>query len=254
MIKKLIIGFALLATLSHASWDNLPIQKEGSIQIAGQISYMTMDPVSGPMLAAGARFSPLSWLELSAIVPFGIFSTDSTHKEIDESNLFGIMNSQIGLKFQLSTGFSLYVDGYLPGTNYLKQGNFAVDLGMQHSNIFTSVIWAKYIGYMLGDAWNNQYLHFGTEVDVLFSNFTIYAALNIIKGEEASVSNCYGGTCSSDDVGGNNGVIFDIGAKIELSDNVTLDASIEITGGNRHKPKEIDEPTAFSISLFYNFD
>ena len=125
MIKKLIIGFALLATLSHASWDNLPIQKEGSIQIAGQISYMTMDPVSGPMLAAGARFSPLSWLELSAIVPFGIFSTDSTHKEIDESNLFGIMNSQFGLKFQLSTGFSLYVDGYLPGTNYLKQGNFA---------------------------------------------------------------------------------------------------------------------------------
>ena len=53
-----------------------------------------------------------------------------------------------------------------------------------------------------------------------------------------------------------------IGAKVPvsamyafpLSDNVTLDASIEITGGNRHKPKEIDEPTAFSISLFYNFD
>ena len=248
MIKKLIIGFALLATLSHASWDNLPIQKEGSVQIAGQISYMTMDPVSGPMLAAGARFSPLSWLELSAIVPFGIFSTDSTHKEIDESNLFGIMNSQFGLKFQLSTGFSLYVDGYLPGTNYLKQGNFAVDLGMQHSNIFTSVIWSKYIGIMLGDEWINEYLHFGTEIDILFKRFTIYTALEIIKGKEAPYNS------STEITSTNFGVIFDIGAKIELSDNVTLDASIEITGGNRHKPKEIDEPTAFSISLFYNFD
>ena len=248
MIKKLIIGFALLATLSHASWDNLPIQKEGSIQIAGQISYMTMDPVSGPMLAAGARFSPFSWLELSAIVPFGIFSTDSTHKEIDESNLFGIMNSQFGLKFQLSTGFSLYVDGYLPGTNYLKQGNFAVDLGMQHSNIFTSVIWSKYIGIMLGDEWINEYLHFGTEIDILFKSFTIYTALEIIKGKEALYNS------STEVTSTNFGVIFDIGAKIELSDNVTLDASIEITGGNRHKPKEIDEPTAFSISLFYNFD
>ena len=168
----------------------------------------------------GARFSPFSWLELSTIVPFGFFSIDGTHKGIDESNLSGIMNPQFGLKFQLSTGFSLYVDGYLPSGNDMGQDNFAVDFGLQHSNIFTSVIGAKYIGYMLGDAWNNQYLHFGTEVDVLFSNFTIYAALNIIKGEEASVSNCYGGTCSSDDVGGNNGVIFDIGAKFKLSDNV----------------------------------
>ena len=253
MIKKLITGFALLATLSHASWDNLPIQEKGSIQVAGQISYMTMDPISGPMLAVGARFSPFSWLELSTIVPFGFFSIDGTHKGIDESNLIGIMNPQFGLKFQLSTGFSLYVDGYLPSSNDMGQDNFAVDFGLQHSNIFTSVIWAKYIGYMLGDAWNNQYFHFGTEVDVLFSNFTIYAALNIIKGEEASVSNCYGGTCSSDDVGGNNGVIFDIGAKFKLSDNVTLDASVEITGGDRYNIEGIDEPTIFNVTVFYNF-
>jgi hypothetical protein len=82
----------------------------------------------------------------------------------------------------------------------------------------------------------------------LFKSFTIYTALEIIKGKEALYNS------STEVTSTNFGVIFDIGAKIELSDNVTLDASIEITGGNRHKPKEIDEPTAFSISLFYNFD
>lgn len=253
MLKKTIATFALLTAMSYASWDNLPILKQGEGQTAGQISYMSMDPFSGPILAVGVRYSPLSWLELSAIAPFGFFSIDE-NKEHRDYNLYGIMSAHLGLKFQLSTGFSLYVDGYLPGSNDLAEDEFAVGFGLQHSNLFTSVIWAKYIGYMLGDPWTNQYLHFGTEIDILFSSFSIYAGFDIIIGEEAQRYNCsMSGICSHDDGGSDNGIIVDLGFKIPLTDELTLDAAVEITGGSRFNIDGVDEPMIFSAALFYNF-
>ena len=251
MLKKTVATFALLTAMSYASWDNLPILQQGKGQIAGQIGYMSMDPVSGPLLAVGVRYSPLSWLEISTIVPFGFFSIDS--KKYGESNSYGILNAQFGLKFQLSTGFSLYADGYIPSNNDFAQESFAGDFGLQHSSIFTSVIWAKYIGYMLGDPWTNQYLHFGTEIDILFSSFSIYAGFDIIIGEEAQHYNCnMTGICSHDE-GGNNGIIVDLGFKIPLTDELTLDAAVEITGGSRFNIDGVDEPMIFSATLFYNF-
>ena len=253
MFKKTIATFALLTAMSYASWDNLPILPQGEGQTAGQIGYMSMDPVSGPLLAVGVRYSPLSWLEISAIAPFGFFSIEG-NKEYGDSNSYGIMNVQFGLKFQLSTGFSLYADGYLPGSNDFAQDNFAGDFGLQHSSIFTSVIWAKYIGYMLGDPWTNQYLHFGTEIDILFSSFSIYAGFDIIIGEEAQRYNCsMSGICSHDDGGSDNGIIVDLGFKIPLTDELTLDAAVEITGGSRFNIDGVDEPMIFSAALFYNF-
>ncbi len=252
MFKKTVATFALLTAMSYASWDNLPILKQGEGQVAGQIGYMTMDPISGPLLTVGVRYTPLSWLEISAIAPFGFFSIDG-NKEYGDSNSYGIMNAKFGLKFQLSTGFSLYVDGYLPGSNDLAQDEFAADFGLQHSNIFTSVIWAKSFGYMLGDPWTNNYIHFGTEIDILFSSFTIYAGLNIIMGQETSIGYCggYGSSCS--DEGGNNGILVDLGFKIPLTDEVTLDAAVEISGGDRFNIDGIEEPMTFSATLFYNF-
>jgi len=253
MFKKTVATFALLTAMSYASWDNLPILQQGEGQTAGQIGYMSMDPVSGPLLAVGVRYSPLSWLEISAKAPFGFFSIEG-NKGYGDSNSYGIMNVQFGLKFQLSTGFSLYADGYLPGSNDFAQDNFAGDFGLQHSNLFTRVIWAKYLGYMLGEAQSNQYFHFGTELDFLFSSFSIYASLDIIMGEEeVHYYNCsMYGSCSSD-VQGNNGIIVDLGFKIPLTDELTLDATVEITGGSRFNIEGVDEPMIFSAALFYNF-
>ena len=252
MFKKTVATFALLTAMSYASWDNLPILQQGEGQTAGQIGYMSMDPVSGPLLAVGVRYSPLSWLEISAKAPFGFFSIEG-NKGYGDSNSYGIMNVQFGLKFQLSTGFSLYADGYLPGSNDFAQDNFAGDFGLQHSNLFTRVIWAKYLGYMLGEAQSNQYFHFGTEFDFLFSSFSIYASLDIIIGEEAQRYNCsMSGNCSYDE-GGSNGIIVDLGFKIPLTDELTLDAAVEITGGSRFNIEGVDEPMIFSAALFYNF-
>ena len=68
MFKKLIAGIALFATLSQAAWDNVPILKKGSGQVAAEIEYLSMDPISGIALGAGVRYSALNWLELSAIL------------------------------------------------------------------------------------------------------------------------------------------------------------------------------------------
>jgi hypothetical protein len=106
---------------------------------------------------------------------------------------------------------------------------------------------------MLGEAQSNQYFHFGTELDFLFSSFSIYTSLDIIIGEEAQRYNCsMSGNCSYDE-GGSNGIIVDLGFKIPLTDELTLDAAVEITGGSRFNIEGVDEPMIFSAALFYNF-
>lgn len=247
MFKKLITCFALFATMSFAAWDNVPILKEGSGQVAGKLGYTSQDPLSGVQIAAGVRYSVLSWLELSAIVPFGFYTLETKEGDLDES---GLMNSQLGVRFQISKGFSAFIDGFLPASSDLGDDNFAVDFGLQHSNLFTHVTWAKYIGYMLGDPWTNQYIFFGTELQILLNHFIIYSELRIYIGEENS-SGCSGYQCS--DEGGDNGFIFALGFKIDLTDELTLDISAELGSGSRFTKNDLGEPYGLSAALFYNF-
>lgn len=250
MFKKLITCLALFATMSFAAWDNVPILKKGNGQVAGKIGYTSQDPLSGVIVAAGVRYSALNWLELSAMVPFGFYSYSYQGKYIDES---GLMNAQIGLRFQVSQGFSLFVDGHAPGSIEFSQDQFAVEFGLQHSNLFSSVTWAKYIGYMLGDPWTNQYLYFGTEIQILLNHFVIYSELRILMGQE-NAHYCSGGYSCSDE-GGSNGFLFGIGVKIDLTDVLTLDISAELGSGDRFRNEELNlgEPYAFGATLFYNF-
>ena len=250
MFKKLITCLALFATMSFAAWDNVPILKKGSGQVAGKIGYTSQDPLSGVIVAAGVRYSALNWLELSAFLPFGFYSVSSNglSKDFD-----GLMNAQVGLRFQISQGFGLYVDGHMPGSNELSDDQFAVEFGLQHSNLFSSAIWAKYIGYMLGDPWTNQYLYFGTELQILLNHFVIYSELRILMGQE-NTNYCSGGYSCSDE-GGSNGFLFGIGVKIDLTDVLTLDISAELGSGDRFRNEELNlgEPYAFGANIFYNF-
>ena len=247
MFKKLITCLALFATMSFAAWDNVPILKKGSGQVAGKIGYTSQDPLSGVLVAAGVRYSALDWLELSAFLPFGFYSVSSNGQSKDFD---GLMNAQVGLRFQISQGFGLYVDGHMPGSNELSDDQFAVEFGLQHSNLFSSAIWAKYIGYMLGDPWTNQYLYFGTELQILLNHFIICGEFRVLMGQE-NTHYCSGYSC--DDEGGNNGFLFGLGVKFDLTETVTLDLSVEIGGGDRYTKDGLDSPLAFGANIFYNF-
>jgi opacity protein-like surface antigen len=247
MFKKLISCLAVFATMSFAAWDNVPILQQGSGQVAAKIGYTSQDPLSGVVVAAGVRYSALSWLELSAMVPFGFYSYSYQGQSQDYN---GLMNAQVGLRFQISQGFSLFVDGHMPGSIEVSDDQFAVEFGLQHSNLFSSVTWAKYIGYVLGDPWTNQYLYFGTELQILLNHFIICGEFRVLMGQE-NAHYCSGYSC--DDEGGDNGFLFGLGVKIDLTEKVTLDLGVEIGGGDRFTKGGLDSPLAFGATLFYNF-
>ena len=247
MLKKLIACFALCASMSFAAWDNIPILPQGSGQAAAQFGYTSQKPLSGIILNAGVRYSPLSWLELSAIIPYGFYTLDTQYGDKDFN---GILNSRLGLRFQVSQGFSLFFDLHFPGNSDLASDEFAPEFGLQHSNLFTHVTWAKYVGYMLGDAWSNRYLYFGTELQVSISQFVIYGELRFLIGQENHLS--YYGSGHSDE-GGNNGMMASLGLKFNITEQLTVDAHIEIGAGDRFTRKGYEEPFGIGVAFLYKF-
>ena len=252
MFKKLITCSALFATMSFAAWDNVPILKEGSGQVAGKIGYTTQDPLSGVVLAAGARYSVKNWLELSAVLPFGFYTYETKEGDQDYS---GLMNAEIGARFQISQGFSLFIDAIAPGGSELASDEFGAHFGLQHSNLFTHVTWAKYVGYMLASG-SNQYFYFGTELQFIFDLFTFYGDFRMMIGQEDRISHCSGSSYSyhCDDVsGGNNGSLIVFGLKFDATDEVTVDASVEFGSGDRFTKTGLDDPFSIGLTVFYNF-
>ena len=116
MLKKALAVLALFTTLSSAAWDYLPILPKGLGQTAFQFEYTSMDPLSSIDLRAGIRFSPLNWLEISAILPYRIATSyDGDEPEIEAmvDEMDGIGNITFGVRFQFTETFSAYVDGYI---------------------------------------------------------------------------------------------------------------------------------------------
>ena len=252
MFKKFITCLAVFATMSFAVWDNVPILKQGNGQVAGQIGYITQDPLSGVLLAAGVRYSVLNWLELSAVLPFGFYTYESKEGNQDYS---GFMNAEVGTRFQVSQGFSLFLDAIVPGGSQLATDEFGAHFGLQHSNLFTHVTWAKYVGYMLASG-SNQYLYFGTELQFIFNQFTFYGEFRMMIGQEDRISHCSGYSYSyhcEDVSGGNNGSLIAFGFKIDMTDEVTVDTSIEFGSGDRFTTAGLDDPFSISLTIFYNF-
>ena len=252
MFKKFIVCLALFATMSFAVWDNVPILKDGSGQVAGKIAYTTQDPLSGVALAIGTRYSVKSWLELSAVLPFGFYTYESKEGDQDYS---GLMNAEVGVRFQISQGFSLFADALVPGGSELSSDEFGAHFGLQHSNLFTHVTWAKYIGYMYGND-INQYFYFGTELQFLFNQFSFYGEFRIIIDESARISHCSGSSYSyhCDETGGNNGgTLIALGFKIDATDEVTIDASVEFGQGGRFTQGGLKDPFSIGVAIIYNF-
>ena len=214
-----------------------------------------MDPLSSVDLVAGIRFSAFNWLELSAILPYRVttsFDGDNEYIEEKVDKMNGIGNITLGLRFQFTETFSVYADAYLPGEETYTESDFFFGVGLQHSSIYTHLIWASDISLIYGDPWTNQFLKFGTELNVLLGPFVPYAHLDFFYGLESDApDNGFG--YSSDDEGGGNGLLVGPGLKFAFTPQLSVDLSLGFYMGDRFSTEEIDSPTVFAVGIYFTF-
>ena len=252
MLKKALAIFCLMTTMSFAAWDYLPILPKSMGQVAVKTAYMSYDPFSALDIDAGVRYSPLNWLELSAMVPYRLFtSADSDIEAINEmaDEMNGIGNSTVGLRFQFTETFGAFVDGYFPGNGNYTEDVFFLGFGVQHSSIFSSVIWATDIEFILGDAWRNRFIVIGDELHFLLGKFVPYIHFDIFYGMEETSSDAY-----SSDEGGGNGLLFALGFKASLTTSVVLELAVGFFGGDRFTSEYADDaPMVVDVGMMFFF-
>ena len=234
MLKRVLVVLALFTTLSSAAWDYLPILPKGLGQTAFQFEYTSMDPLSSIDLRAGIRFSPLNWLEISAILPYRIATSyDGDEPEIEAmvDEMDGIGNITFGVRFQFTETFSAYVDGYLPGEKAYTEDTFFLGVGLQHSSIFSHMIWSTDLSFIYGDEWTNMFINFGNELN------------------DSSANGYY----SDEDEGGNNGLVIGPGVKFSLIPNLTLEAVVLFYMGDRFTSEDMDDPMTIGLGIYYTF-
>ena len=236
MFKKALALLGLVTSMSFAAWDYLPILPKGMGQAVAQFQYSSMDPLSSVDLVAGIRFSAFNWLELSAILPYRVttsFDGDNEYIEEKVDKMNGIGNITLGLRFQFTETFSVYADAYLPGEETYTESDFFISL-------------------ISGDPWSNQYLKFGTELNVLLGPVVPYAHLDFFYGLESDApDNGFG--YSSDDEGGGNGLLVGPGLKFAFTPQLSVDLSLGFYMGDRFSTEEIDSPTVFAVGIYFTF-
>lgn len=254
MLKKALAILALFTTLSSAAWDYLPILPKGLGQTAFQFEYTSMDPLSSIDLRAGIRYSPLNWFEVSAILPYRIATSyDGDEPEIEAmvDEMDGIGNITFGVRFQFTETFSAYVDGYLPGEKTYTEDTFFLGVGLQHSSIFSHMIWSTDLSFIYGDEWTNMFINFGNELNILFGAVVPYLHVDFIYGlENDSSANGY---YSDEDEGGNNGLVIGPGVKFSLIPNLTLEAVVLFYMGDRFTSEDMDDPMTIGLGIYYTF-
>jgi len=134
MLKKIIIGAALLASSSFATFSNFPVPDamKGDAKIVAD--FIVHDKWKGLDLSAKARFVPVQNLELYLKLPFRPISRYDGKND----KKTGMENLTTGLRYQVAPMFAAFLDVTFPtgkdkisddGFNYYFGGQFSKDFG-----------------------------------------------------------------------------------------------------------------------------
>ncbi|SMG23031.1 hypothetical protein [Fibrobacter sp. UWB13] len=134
MLKKVIVGTALLASASFATFSNFPVPAAMSGDAKIVADFIVHDKWKGLDLSAKARFVPVQNLELYLKLPFRPISRydgENDHKT-------GMENLTTGVRYQVAPMFAAFLDVTFPtgkdkisddGFNFYFGGQFSKDFG-----------------------------------------------------------------------------------------------------------------------------
>lgn len=257
MLKQLLLGTAMLATSSFATYSYFPVpaNHSGEAKIVG--SYTMQDKWEDVGLALKGRYVPIENLELSLNIPFTLL----THWDGKDAKKDGVKNVAFGVRYQIIPIVAAFVDFEFPtGKKEVADDGFKFYLGGQYSANFG----VMGIGTELGLSFTTEgkdksqppmQLTMAAELDpTLFASITPYigARINIILNDPQ-----YDGHDTAIETSGKTGFFPYVGANFKINQMFSFDLSATLGFGNDYLAYTCDgnnkTPVTFEASFNASF-
>ncbi|MBO7512954.1 MAG: hypothetical protein J6T54_08300 [Fibrobacter sp.] len=257
MLKQIILGTAMLASASFATYSYFPVpaNHSGEAKLVG--GFTMQDKWEGVSMALKGRFVPVEKLEVSLALPFRLMNRDDGK---NDSHKTGVQNLSLGARYQVIPNVAAFIDFDFPtGKDAISDDGFKFYFGGQFSQKFGNLD----IGTELGLSYTTEgkdkktppmELSLAAELDpLLFPNITPYIGIgvNIILNDPK-----YDGH-DGVETSGKTGFFPYVGANFKITEMFSFDLSAKLGFGKDYLSYTCEgntnTPVTFEASLNFSF-
>lgn len=248
MLKKILMGTAVLAASSFATYNYFPVPQAMSGEASLLADFSIQDKWKGLDLAVKGRFVPVQNLELFLKFPFAVV-TRWDGNDVDKE---GTKNLTFGGRYQVIPTVAVFLDITFPtGKDKINDDGFNFYFGGQFSQKLGTVDLGTEVGLSITTEGDDKYkppmeLKLGAELDFAISQaITPYVGLdlNILLNNPKSHGHQLGET--SGDVG----VFPYLGATFQMNQTLSLDVNATLGFGKDYLAYTCEGNDKTSITL-----
>jgi len=191
-MKKVLTAALLCAVSAFATWDYFPIKPAGKGEVKIGPEFFLKGDLTEIGINARARFSVIEGLEIAALLTgegggFKIMSSNDGN----DTEITGLQQPVIGLRYWLPMGLGIFVDVGLPVSGEKFEGATQLNFkpGVQFSTKFTEELaLGSEVGVLInmenGDTkiTPGMELDLGVELDYTIGSITPFVAVNVLTG------------------------------------------------------------------------
>ena len=230
MLKKILLGAAMLATSSFATFSAFPVPDahKGDVKLVSD--FTIQDKAKSWELSLKGRFVPVQNLELWLGLPYMLMTSWDGH----DTNGDGMKNLTFGGRYQITPNVAGFLDLTFPtGKKAINDDGLGFNVGAQFSKNFGSIDFGSELGLMFNTEGDDKYkspmqLHINAEVDPIVSQTVspyIGADFYIALGDPKIDGHKSGNTS------GDIGIFPYIGATYAINNILSLDLNVSLGFG-----------------------
>lgn len=250
MLKKIMLGAAILATSSFATYSQFPVPEANKGDVKLVSDFTMQDKGKAWQLALKGRFVPVQNLEIWFGLPYMLM----TSWDGEDTNGDGMKNLTFGGRYQITPNVAGFLDLTFPtGKKAINSDGLTFNLGAQFSKNFGSIDFGSELGFIFQTEGSDKAkagpeLHLNAEIDPIVSQtISPYFGLDlyIVVGDPK-----YDGH-KTGDTSGNVGIFPYLGANFKITDMFSADlCAIFGFGEDYVGPKTpITLETSFNVSF-----
>ena len=251
MIKKIIMGAAILASSSFATYSCFPVPAAQSGEVKIVADFTTQDKGKYLDLSAKGRFVPIKNLEFFAILPFTVI----TRWDGNDSDQEGMKNLTFGGRYQIIPNVAAFLDATFPtGKDAINDDGFKFYFGGQYSKDFGVVNLGTEAGLAITTEGSDHKkppmaLKLSAELDPAVSPMVtpyVGAGLTIVLNDQELNGR------KEIDTSGDVGFSPYLGANVKMNQMLSFDLSIAFTFGEDYLGHQGNSKTPITLTASFN--